>query len=601
MAKRDEVRCPHCTEPMWGAACVACGKAQDDVYDLQYAKPGSMLGGRYLIGSYVRKNGEGAVYVGFDNATQQKVWVREYFPQAMASRDLDTGRISPLSGCGAQYKALMSDFVDIGNDIKRLGVTEQVVPLESVISENNTVYAIYKGMELTPFEQFLEVQGGRLSFRHAFALLLPIFNALEVLHSQGQIHRGVSPETLYIGPDGKLYLWDFALGATRTSGSEIDAELFSGYSAPEQYSPNGWQGSWTDVYALAAVLYRAVSGVVPPRSNRIDKEQNQLAPLEELLPDISRHVSVTVREAMIPAAEERLQTVQTLVSRLVEQRPSDTSVYDLNKVQRGSGDGRGRPSPRHAGRASGHNERKRREPRERGGIYTFKYVVLGTLITMAGLLGVFYYVLMPMLTDIIGGGQSAMASTEPAPAPQPQQPVEAEQPQTIPNFVGTRFADIENSPEYRDRFAFSPRFERRPEWGGGVIFEQSPPPGAPMVAQGIIHMTFWISLEDVPMPDVVGFTLEQATDILYNIDIIDFQIMDMQSTEPGGTVLQSVPEAGAMLNPVRDFVALFVSTAPDPDEDFWGDEDWRGMTPQEFHERFFDPETGQYHIPPGIP
>ena len=58
-----------------------------------------------------------------------------------------------------------------------------------------------------------------------------------------------------VDQDNKLWLTGFCIADTRTEGGDAGAALFEGYAAPEQYSLSGWQGSWTDVYGISAVLY----------------------------------------------------------------------------------------------------------------------------------------------------------------------------------------------------------------------------------------------------------------------------------------------------------------------------------------------------------
>jgi len=591
--------------PFEKAACPICGWKTDDIYDVQYVKPGTVVGGRYLLGEYAHKNGEGALYAGFDNTAGQRVWVREYFPRTMAQRDMKTGRVSPLSGCGAGYKALMSDFVDVCNEIKRLSVTEQVVPLENVISENNTVYAIYKGLDIVSFEEYLEGQGGSLSYHHAFSLLAPIVNSLEVLHSHGHIHRGISPYTIYMAGDGKLYLWDFALGATRTSGSELDSELFTGYSAPEQYSPNGWQGSWTDVYAIGALFYRTLTGVVPPKSIRIDKEQNQLTHLSELLPDLNRNAAAAVWEAMNPIAEDRLQAVQTFLSRMVEQKSSSsTAVFDRGKVQRDSGEPRKKPAPRHGQTSEeGQSERPPRRRREGGG--TFKYMVLGTLVMLVVLVGIIYYFVTTTLGDIIG----MPAVSQPYQTEEPASPpgAVAHQLEAVPNFVGSRLTDFVDDPDYLERFVFTVRQESRPEWPGGTVFEQIPAPGQMMPVTERINIALWVSRSDIEMPTLIGELLEDAIQVLAELEVANFHVLERLNTEvPPGTILETIPAAGESFNPDRGSVALVVAIQPAVtegnqqqqqdegiNEDEWDLAEWAHLRPEDI----FDPETGEYRIP----
>ena len=564
----------YCIEPVYGSVCESCGKSPDDVYESsQYAAPGTIVGGRYLLGACVRKNGEGALYCGLDKMLQQRVWVREYFPQTMAQRDITTGRISPLTGCGAQYKALMSDFVDSCNEVKRLGVTEQVVPLENVISENNTVYAVYKGLDLISFEQYLEEEGGNMGFRQAVNLLLPICNTLELLHSHGQVHRGISPYSIYMGPDGKLYLWDFALGATRTSGSEFDCELFSGYSAPEQYSPNGWQGSWTDVYALGALFYRVLTGVVPPKSIRIDKEQNQLAPPKELQSGLNDDISNAIMAAMFPTAEERIQTVQTFLSQMVEQRPASTSVYDISKPKsyRANPEPRTPPPPR---RQTTNKPPPKRENPERptkrrekdGG--TFKYMVLGTLVMLVLLLGVFYYFMTNVLGDLGLFGRGAQGETEPYNGYEEQYepPEDAAPAQSVPQFVGRLFSDFGENSEYLERFTFDVRPGLDADLRGGEVLDQSPDPGSPMPATEPIRVVLWVNQEDVEMPDLVGLPTEEAVELLAELEIEPTILPSITTEAEEGTVLRTVPTEGTMINPAQTTVALIVAMQPEVTE-----------------------------------
>ena len=634
VSKTTEERCLRCMEAMGEeSVCPFCGSEPQEVYDIQYARPGTVVGGRYLLGHYVRKNGEGALYAGFDSVQKEKVWVREYFPQTMAQRDIHTGRVSPLSGCGAQYKALMSDFVDICNEVRRLSVTEQVVPLENVVSENNTVYSVYRGLNLISFEQYLEEQGGRISFRQAYSLLLPICNALELLHSHGQVHRGVSPYTIHLGSNGKLYLWDFALGATRTVGSELDCELFSGYTAPEQYSPNGWQGSWSDVYAMGALFYRAITGVVPPKSIRIDNEQNQLARIEELLSGIAPNISEAVRESMQPSAEERVQTIQTLISKMIQKRSSGTAVYNTSRVQREGGrDMSSRPSPRHAGGGSrlpeqGRPTRRRRRPRGRG---TAKFVVLGTVVMLMVLGGIFYYVYTTTISELIGSEQEqngAGSSLLPDDMDTGGQAVELA---AVPEFVGRSLADFRNDPYYQERFVFTTHYERRPEFAGGTVYQQIPASGTMLAAAEPINVALWVSTDNLPMPSVIGLTLEQATLVLGEHGFSNIQSFSQISSQEPGTILTTVPQAGVMIS-TSDGIGLIIATEPPPpppppepevdeqqptddtpgatlDLPTWqgnetgagqGEQWWTDLSPDEFSELglVLDPATGQWVLP----
>ncbi len=87
-----------------------------------------------------------------------------------------------------------------------------------------------------------------------------------LLHKAGLIHRGICPDNILLPIDGAARLTGYGTLALRTAGSELKSQLYPGYAAPEQYSAAEFSGRYTDVYALAAVCYRMVTGQTPVRA-----------------------------------------------------------------------------------------------------------------------------------------------------------------------------------------------------------------------------------------------------------------------------------------------------------------------------------------------
>jgi hypothetical protein len=104
----------------------------------------------------------------------------------------------------------------------------------------------------------------------ARALLIPLLSAVDLLHRESVYHRDIAPDNILIQPGGRPLLLDF--GAARRVIGDLQRAptviLKDGYAPVEQYGdmPELAQGAWTDLYALASVVHRAITGSVPPPS-----------------------------------------------------------------------------------------------------------------------------------------------------------------------------------------------------------------------------------------------------------------------------------------------------------------------------------------------
>ena len=107
-------------------------------------------------------------------------------------------------------------------------------------------------------------------------ITFPLLDALEIMHRESFLHRDVSPDNIIIRLDGTPVLLDF--GSSRQAVADASGSLTGivkdGYSPIEQYaSQSRFQGPWSDIYALGATLYRAVTQRPPtPATRRLDSD-----------------------------------------------------------------------------------------------------------------------------------------------------------------------------------------------------------------------------------------------------------------------------------------------------------------------------------------
>lgn len=211
-------------------------------------------------------------------------------------------------GCEVQYKSLSSDYEELCRYLMGLPAELPFVRPFELIRQNGTVYSVewYAGAET--LGDHLARIGRPIGWNTLKKMLTPMVRAMDRIHTDGIYHRGISAETLLITEREELLLSGFCIPAARTADSEIAATLYFGYSAPEQYSSNSWQGSWSDVYSLAAVCYLALTGITPIEW-RQRGERHPLIPPAEVAPEIPAHVSDALLRALSVDLRTRYRTI----------------------------------------------------------------------------------------------------------------------------------------------------------------------------------------------------------------------------------------------------------------------------------------------------
>ena len=101
--------------------------------------------------------------------------IREYLPPTLCERWKNGNDVIPYLGMEVQYKSLMSDFIELGNSLRRLGDEYAIVPVCDVFEENHTAYIVFTWVHAITFEEFLHRSGGELSWPQARKLFFPLF------------------------------------------------------------------------------------------------------------------------------------------------------------------------------------------------------------------------------------------------------------------------------------------------------------------------------------------------------------------------------------------------------------------------------------------
>ena len=247
----------------------------DNKYPLALAA-GTVLAGQYIVERVLGQGGFGITYAATDHKTGKRVAVKEFFPDAMATR-VDHSTVMPFSGeRGESFDYGKKCFLQEAETLAQFIGNENIVRIYSYFEENGTAYFVMEYVEGVGFDAYIKEHGGRVDFEDCCRILVPIMDALGAVHEKGIVHRDISPDNICITKDGGIKLLDF--GAARYSlgdkSRSLDVVLKHGFAPKEQYTRRGKQGPFTDVYALGATFYYALTGKRPPDSvERMDEDE----------------------------------------------------------------------------------------------------------------------------------------------------------------------------------------------------------------------------------------------------------------------------------------------------------------------------------------
>jgi len=267
----------------------------------------------------IGEGGFGIVYRAYDHSLQREVAIKEYMPAMLARRVGDNSVHVRSERLTATFQAGLRSFINEARTLAQFS-HPALVRVHRFWEANSTAYMaiqLYKGRTL---RRLAEEEPGRITEPWLLGMLGPLLGALETLHRSQCFHRDIAPDNIFIQQDDMPVLLDF--GAARKSIADLVDEVAvmvkSGYSPIEQYADDNTllQGAWTDLYALGAVLYRAVTGHPPP-SAVVRSVQDAYVPLSSMgRDDLSPAFCAAIDHTLAVHSKDRTQTVAAFAAEL---------------------------------------------------------------------------------------------------------------------------------------------------------------------------------------------------------------------------------------------------------------------------------------------
>lgn len=505
--------------------CPFCGFHNDTVAPAPYLPLRTVIGGRYTVGKVISASGDGVTYIAWDNESRETVTVREFLPVENITRLQGQTEVTVNEDSRLVFYDSVREFLTLNRKLAMSRNLSALIPVIDIIEENNTAYAVSEYLETITLRDFLlKSRTGYLGWDRVKTLMMPVLTTVASLHSMDIYHRGISPNTLVLGRDGKLRLTGFMISSARCLKTRVKPEMFPGYAAIEQYHDVDDTGAWTDVYGIAAVIYRALIGSTPAEaSERITNDKLMIPPkFAEALP---AYLVSALDHALTIEPGDRTATVDELR----EELSGSPSTMASNAIH----EAREREAEAPTTTEDEVAERKRLEKLARQEQQKHEQIKMA-LIAFAICLGIGVLALGGWLTyDHFKNNPKEPASDGVV------QMIE------VPNFVGQSYSRISNDEVQKTRFKFTVDYQYSDSAEAGVIIGQNLEAGTQVEQGSELKLTVSKGIEYVTLIDVSGMDYNKAFNLLTEAGFVCKKVeKNNDGSHTTNEVITVTPEAG---------------------------------------------------------
>ncbi len=330
-------RCLGCMEDKGSNnTCPYCGWVEGTPAESAlHLPPGTVLAEKYLLGRVLGQGGFGITYLAWDTFLDRKLAVKEFFPRDYCYRETGQVIISIYSGTNhEQYSYGLDKFLAEGKTLARFDGHPNIVSVKDFFKANDTAYLVMNYLEGDTLCSHLLTRGEKLAYDEILQVIMPVLDALKAIHEEGLLHRDISPDNIMITSQGRVVILDFgaARHALGEKGHKYSIVIKPGYAPEEQYRSTGNQGPWTDIYAVAATIYRSLTGLMPPDALDRLNDDNLISPTALGLAIPKNHERALLKALSIKA-DNRYQSVAEFQNELFSTPASDNSISTLQEEQ----------------------------------------------------------------------------------------------------------------------------------------------------------------------------------------------------------------------------------------------------------------------------
>lgn len=302
--------------------CPFCGYFEGEpAIEAFCLSPGTTINGRYIIGEMLGLGGFGITYKAWDTKLGIEIAVKEYYPSGLVNRQPGETRVMLVATKRErEFVYGKTRFLEEARNMAKFSTHKNIVNVFDFFESNNTAYIVMEFLDGRTLSQVLQQQNVPLPYDYCVSIATHVCAALKAIHKEKILHRDVSPDNIMICNDGTVKLFDF--GAARFSAgieNRVTVVVKPGFAPPEQYDKVNRQDPRTDIYALGATLYYAMTGVKPEESTNRKIEDKLLEP-SSIDNSIPVNISNAIMRAMSIEQQYRFSNVNDFETALTRGR-----------------------------------------------------------------------------------------------------------------------------------------------------------------------------------------------------------------------------------------------------------------------------------------
>lgn len=278
---------------------------------------GTKLNNRYIVSRVLGNGGFGITYEVTDTMSKYRFAVKELYPKDICVRMPGSQTIVPASDMYEKLFEHSKDrFLEEAQILLEFNKNPQIVSVFDFFLENGTCYFVMEYLDGKTLNAIRKERGGKLPWDYVSGVIKQAGEALMLVHSKGKFHRDIGPDNIFVvnSSELKVKLIDFgnAKSLTKKEGEKLSVYLKPGFAPPEQYMSNSNQGTFSDVYSLAATIYYLLTG--EKLKDPFTMQTNGYRKLTNY--GISQRVSDAVDKALRFKSNERTQSIKEFLFNL---------------------------------------------------------------------------------------------------------------------------------------------------------------------------------------------------------------------------------------------------------------------------------------------